>query len=205
MRPLTKPEILSLLQKFLPSGAAWPRALNSILSSLLASFADGMARMDLRLQELLAEINPATSTSLLPEWEEFVASDDECCSLIAAPLEERQRRVVARLTDIGSLSRAYLLQMASELGYGDITITEFRPTHCEMTCEAAVRDERFRFLWKVNIPHQGDNHTVFRADARCDARLDSYAFGVLECQLMRLKPAHTQVIFTYKEPADEAN
>lgn len=205
MRPLTKPEILSLLQKFLPSGAAWPRALGTVLSSLLESFAYGMAQMDLRLQELLAEINPSTSLSLLPEWEAFVALPDECCNLTAGSPEERQRQVVSRLTDIGGLSRAYFLQIAADLGYSDTSITEFRPTHCEMTCETPVMDERFRFLWKVNLPHQNDNHTVFRADTRCDRRLDSYAFGALECQFMRLKPAHTQVIFTYKEIGDEAN
>lgn len=205
MAVLTKAEILSLLQKFLPSGTAWPSAPGSMLSSLLASFATGVARMDLRLNDLVAELNPSTSTSLLAEWEEFVSSLDECCSLTAAPLDERQRRVIEKLTGIGSLSRAYLLQMAVTFGYRDITITEFRPTHCEMTCEVAVMSEPFRFLWKVNIPHQGDNHTVFRTGSRCNARIDSYAFGALECQLMRLKPAHTQVVFTYKEVADEAN
>ncbi|WP_180278412.1 YmfQ family protein [Janthinobacterium sp. BJB301] len=205
MRPLTKPEILSLLQKFLPSGAAWPRALGTVLSSLLESFAHGMAQMDLRLQELLAEINPSTASALLPEWEAFVALPDECCTLTSAPLDERQRLVVSRLTDVGSLSRAYFLQMATDLGYQDVAITEFRPTHCEMTCEVPVMDERFRFLWQVNLPRQGNNYTVFRVGARCDERLDRYAFGSLECQLMRLKPAHTQIIFTYKELADEAN
>ncbi|MGV8870622.1 MAG: YmfQ family protein [Janthinobacterium svalbardensis] len=205
MRPLTKPEILSLLQKFLPSGAAWPRALTTVLSSLLESFAHGMAQMDFRLQELLTEINPSTSSSLLPEWEAFVALPDECCNLMSGSMEERQRLVVSRLTDVGSLSRAYFLQMATDLGYQDVAITEFRPTHCEMTCQAPLMDEQFRFLWKVNLPHQGDKHAIFRVDSRCDERLDRYTFGALECQLMRLKPAHTQLIFTYKEVADEAN
>jgi uncharacterized protein YmfQ (DUF2313 family) len=205
MRPLTKTETLSLLLKFLPSGTAWPRALGTVLASLLASFANGMARMDLRLQQLLAEINPSTSVALLSEWEAFVALPDECCKLKTASVEERQHQVVSRLTDIGGLSRAYFLQLATDLGYSDTSITEFRPTHCEMTCEVPVMDERFRFLWKVNLPHQSNNHTVFRADTRCDARLDNYTFGTLECQFMRLKPAHTQVIFTYKELADEAN
>lgn len=205
MAALKKPEILSLLQKFLPSGTAWPSAPGSMLSSLLASFAHGMAEMDLRLHDLLAEINPSTSTSLLAEWEQFVSSVDECCSSTAAPLDERQRRVIEKLTGIGSLSRAYFLQMAATFGYRDITITEFRPTHCEMRCDVAVMSESFRFLWNVNIPHQGDNHTIFRAGARCDSRIDIYRFGALECQLMRLKPAHTHVVFTYKELADEAN
>ena len=103
------------------------------------------------------------------------------------------------------MSRGYFLSLATILGYVDVTITEFGPTNCEMSCEVAVMDENFRFLWKVNLPHQGDNHRVFRSGTRCDARIDSYVFGALECQLMRLKPAHTHVIFTYMEVADEAN
>lgn len=197
MRALTKEEFLNILQKFLPEGAAWPRALDSMLAKLLTSFAFLFSLLDLRLRDLLAELNPATSTELLPDWEAFVGSCDECCTTLGT-LAERRVRVVAKLNEQGGLSRAYFLKLAADLGYLDTTITEFRPTNCGMHCESPVVDEYWRFVWHVNLPHQGDNQSFFRADSRCDARVDSYTFGALECQFMKLKPAHTTVIFTYE-------
>jgi uncharacterized protein YmfQ (DUF2313 family) len=197
MAALTKTQFLTILQKFLPAGAAWPRTAGSTLSRLLASFASLFAVIELRLRDLLAELNPATALELLPEWEAFVGACDECCTSLGT-VAQRRARVVTKLTDRGSLSRAYFLQLAVDLGYTGTTITEFRPTSCEMSCEAPVVDAPWRFVWTVNLPHQVDNHAFFRADARCDGRLDVYTFGALECQFMRLKPAHTYVIFTYE-------
>lgn len=199
MRALTRAELLNVLQKFLPTGAAWPRALESVLARLLASFGALMAALDQRLQYLLDELNPETSVELLAKWEAFVGANDECCSAgtIYTPAE-RRRRVIGRLTEEGGLSKAYFLQVATDLGYRDTTITEFKPTHCEMSCEAPVRSVEWRFVWQVNLPHVTDNYSAFRADGRADERIDSYAFGELECRFMSLKPAHTYVIFEYE-------
>lgn len=197
MTPLSKQAFLTILQKLLPEGAAWPRALDSMLARLLTSFAFLFSLLDLRLRDLVAELNPATSDELLPEWEEFVGAFDACNTTVGT-LAQRRIRVAAKLSEQGGLSRAYFLQLALDLGYLDTTITEFRPTNCEMPCEVPVIDEPWRFVWQVNLPHQGDNHTVFRADSRCDERVDSYAFGALECQFMRFKPAHSTLIFTYE-------
>lgn len=203
MRALTKSAILNVLQKFLPMGTAWPRALDSVLARLLAAFATPMALLDLRLQELLNELNPETSTELLAEWEAFVGSNDACCaaSTTVITLDGRRRRVVSRLTEEGTLSKAYFLRVALDLGYSDTTITEFKPTHCEMHCESPVRSVLWRFAWEVNLPHSADNYTALRADGRADERIDSYAMGELECRFMSLKPAHTYVIFTYEGSA----
>lgn len=155
-------------------------------------------------EALLIEIDPRTTDLLLDDWERVYGLPDGC-SDIGQSIEQRRSALLAKVSDSGGLSKRYFLQVAEGLGYRDTSITTFVPSNCEMTCEMPLRGERFRFLWTVNLPHQNDNHTVFRADTRCDSRLDSYAFGALECQFMRLKPAHTQVILTYKEIADEAN
>lgn len=197
-------DYLGALQALMPRGRVWPRDLDAAQTGLLLALAKAYERNDARSRVLLIDGFPSTAVELLPEWEATLGLPD-CCGGHPETIKARQARVVVKLQEPGGMSRAYFLNLAAVLGYADMTITEFGPTHCAMTCEVAVMDEYFRFLWKVNIPHQGNNHTVFRTGSRCDARIDNYAFGALECQLMRLKPAHTQVVFTYKELADEAN
>ena len=197
-------DYLGALQALMPRGRVWPRDLDATQTRLLLSLAQVYERSDGRSRQLLIDSFPQSAVELLPEWEAALGLPDSCGGAPES-IAERQARVVVKLQEPGGMSKGYFLNLATVLGCKDVTITEFGPTNCGMTCEVAVMDEQFRFLWKVNLPHQVNNHTAFTVGARCDERLDRYAFGALECQLMRLKPAHTQVIFTYKEIADEAN
>lgn len=189
-------DYLGALQALMPRGRVWPRDMDSAQTQLLLALVQVYERSDERAHALLIDGFPQSAVELLPEWEASLGLPDDCGGSPDA-ITERQARLVLKLQEPGGMTKGYFLGLATVLGYTDVTITEFGPTNCEMTCDVAVMDEQFRFLWKVNVPHQGANHSVFRAGARCDERLDRYAFGALECQLMRLKPAHTQVIFTY--------
>ncbi|WP_426056873.1 YmfQ family protein [Janthinobacterium sp. PSPC2-1] len=197
MQALSKRDFVSILQKLLPTGAAWPRSPGASITRLLAALAHMAATFDLRLQLLLDELNPDTSFQLLPEWEAFTGACGSCC-IEPGSMKDRRARVISKLTEQGSLSKAYFLQLAADLGYQDTTITEFRPTHCEMTCEVPVVNEAWRFVWMVNLPHEENNYSMFRANSPADSLIDAYDFGALECRFMQLKPAHTNVIFTYE-------
>lgn len=197
-------DYLGALQALMPRGRVWPRDLDATQTQLLLALAQVYERSDGRSRQLLVDGFPQSAVELLPEWESTLGLPDSCGGAPES-IAERQARLVVKLQEPGGMSKRYFLNLATVLGYADVTIYEFGPTNCGMTCEVAVMDERFRFLWTVNIPHQGDNHAVSRTGMRCDARIDNFAFGALECQLMRLKPAHTQVVFTYKEVADAAN
>ena len=191
-------DYLGALQALMPRGRVWPRDLDATQTQLLLALAQVYERSDGRSRQLLVDGFPQSAVELLPEWEATLGLPDSCGGAPES-IAERQARVVVKLQEPGGMSKGYFLNLAAVLGYADVTIAEFEPSHCEMTCGSPVVDEVFRFLWEVNIPHQGDNRAVFRADTRCNNRVDNYMFGALECQLMRLKPAHTQVIFTYKE------
>lgn len=200
----TAQDYLGALQALMPRGRVWPRDLDATQTQLLLALAQVYERSDGRSRQLLVDGFPQTAVELLPEWEATLGLPDSCGG---APdsISERQARLVVKLQEPGGMSKGYFLNLAVVLGYADTTITEFSPTNCAMTCEVPLMDEPFRFIWKVNLPHEGSNHSVFRVGSRCDERVDRYVFGALECQLMRLKPAHTQVIFTYKERADATN
>lgn len=191
-----------LLKQLLPA-VAYDATGNALSAEIEAAGAQLDAAQAIT-EALLTEIDPRTTTLLLEDWERVYGLPDGCVE-IGDSIEERRSILLAKVSDSGGLSKNYFLRMAERLGYRDTSISTTELSNCEMTCDMALKDERFRFIWTVNLPHQGDNHTIFRADTRCDQRLDRYVFGALECQFMRLKPAQSQVIFTYKEYVDETN
>lgn len=194
----TSEDYLGALQSLMPRGRVWSRDSDGTQSKFLLALAQVYERSDSRARQLLVDAFPQTAIELLLEWELSLGLPDSCGGS-PGTISERQARLVVKLQEPGGMSKAYFLNLATVLGYLDTVITESGPSTCEMTCESPVGDdEKWRFVWYVNLPHQGDNHTFFRADSRIDSRVDSYAFGALECQLMRLKPAHTYVIFTYE-------
>ncbi len=193
-------DYLGAMQALLPRGKVWPRDPDATQTKLLLGLVQSYARSDARARQLLVDAFPITAVELLTEWEASLGLPDSCAGS-PGTIAERQELVLAKLQEPGGMSKVYFLNLAAALGYLDTTITEFSPAACEMSCEAPVVDDSWRLVWTVNLPHEGINHTFFLSDARCDGRIDSYAFGALECQFMRLKPAHTYVIFTYEATA----
>lgn len=145
---------------------------------------------------LLIETDPRTTSVLLPDWERVYGLPD-ACGVLGATLEERRAQLVAKVGGGGGLSLEYFVNLAVVLGYEDVTITALRPTGCESLCDGSLRTEISRLAWTVNLPHEGDNHSVFRANSVCTASLDFYLVGLLECSFVRIKSAHTFLLFTY--------
>lgn len=184
-----------LLKLLLP-----PVAYDKTGGALAAEIAAEGAQLDTfqaLVDALLLEVDPHTTNLLLDDWERVYGLPDACGSADST-LEERRAYLVAKIAETGGLSKAYFLNLAAVLGYFDTTITSFRPTGCESSCEATIIDETWRLAWSVNLPHEGDNHSFFRADSVCTEAVDYYLMGMLECVFMRLKPAHTYVLFTYQ-------
>jgi uncharacterized protein YmfQ (DUF2313 family) len=148
-------------------------------------------------EALLVETDPRTTEILLADWERVYGLPG-ACSGAGTTIEERRAYLMAKVAETGGLTKSYFLNLAAALGYVDTTITTFRPIGCESSCEGPVVDEPWRFVWFVNLPHEGDNYSQFRADSICTTAVDFYLTGLLECVFMRLKPADGYVIFTYE-------
>lgn len=152
------------------------------------------------VETLMDEVDPRTTTTLLDAWERIYGLPEACGGPDAsAPIDQRREALETKVADPGGLSKAYFLDLATKLGYQDTTISRCPLVTCESSCESPVRDDpRWRFAWHVNLPHEGDNYSVFGAESVCTDPVDRYLMGRLECVFMRLKPAHTYVLFTYE-------
>lgn len=192
----TTDNYVSVLQKLLPRGAAWPKTPGATLTKLLRGLVGVFVAVHIRLIELLIELDPRDTTEMLTDWEALAGLPDSCCAADVTD-EERRQAVIAKLTTLRRPTIQYYMDLAVALGEPDVTITEFTPLTCESHCESPVVDTTWRFVWQVNIPNRVDVRSYFRAGSRCGGRVDEYDKGRLECQLKRLKPAYTYVKFNY--------
>lgn len=186
------PELyLSQLQALLPTGAAWPREPDTVLTTVLLAMADGLSRAHNRALELIEEADPRTTLELLPDWERVCGLPDPCSGL-AATVAERRAQVVARLIATGGQSPAYFVGLAAALGF-DITITERRARFCgRRACGTPFGGEEMQWIWEVHLLPE----LVFRRHCGQGFHGEPFAnWGAqsLICMLERLKPAHTVI------------
>lgn len=192
---MTTDDYLAQLQALLPQGPAWPREPDATLTRLLAAWADELARVDGRAAQLLEEADPRTAYELFADWERVAGLPDPCTPA-GASLEERRLPLVQRLTMLGGASRQYFVDLAAALGYANATVTEFRPFSCTSECAAALNPApAWPHAWQLNLP--ATRLTAMTCASGCDAHLRAWGDSTLECVVERLKPAHTEVLFTY--------
>lgn len=184
---------LAQLQDQLPTGIAWTRDPNSPLTKLLLALGDGFARFEARAEQLLDEADPRTTAELLPDWESSMGLPDLCCGP-APDIDQRRAQVIARDIDEGGQSVSYFIQRAATLGF-TITITEFAAWRCDMPCDLPINGTEWNFTWRVNAP--ATTIVEFTCMSPCDEPLRAWGNLVLECDIRRHAPAHTNVLFGY--------
>lgn len=181
------------LKALFPPGRAFPRGIDTNLHNFLLAWGDALARLDARVDTLMLEADPRTTTELLPEWETEVGLPDPC-SGVPSLLAQARAEIAARLTGLGGQSRAYFIELAAALGY-TITIEEPSPWTCDSDCDAPILNDDWAFTW---IVHGGATPVwVFTCDDNCDAPLQSFGNTTLECVIRRYAPPDTTVLFAY--------
>ena len=187
------------LLALLPPGAAWPRDPESIMARVLAAAADGLARIDGRGDDLLAEADPRATLEMLGDWERVAGLPDDCAVGISTTLQERRAALTERLTSVGGQSRAYMLSIAAALGYDDVTLTEYRPfvAGLDRCGDRLNGGHEVRHVWRINVLR--GRVTYFRAGvAQAGDRLGDIDIAEdLECRLRQVAPVHTTLVVSY--------
>lgn len=173
------------LEALLPTGGAWPRGEDTVYHQLNAGLAAEFARIDQRAADLLEEMDPRTTTELLPDWERVAGLPDPCT---AAPttLEGRRAALTARLISRGGWSGGpsvpFLTVLIEALGYDTPVIRRFhrQPFTCESACNDSLNTDSagWMFVWEFITRH---------------GELDE----VLMCQVERYALAHLGLTFAF--------
>ncbi|EKN44759.1 MULTISPECIES: YmfQ family protein [Pseudomonas syringae group] len=178
------------LQALLPPGPAWDPERVPEVQQLIAGLSHEFARIDGRAFDLLNEMDPATVSELVPDWERVMNLPDPCLGL--KPLfEDRRLSVRQRLVAVGGQNAAFYVGIAVSQGYPDASVTEFRTPRMGRSRfgQAHFGTWNAQFIWTLNT---GGRQRLGR---RFGASYWGERFGVnpgtaIECLIRRAAPAH---------------
>ncbi|KAF1040294.1 MAG: hypothetical protein GAK35_03548 [Herbaspirillum frisingense] len=191
----TSQDFVNALQGLLPPGSVWPRDQDSVLTATLRGLAPTFERQASRARNLLIDANPATTVELLPEWEETLGLPDPCAGT-SPTIQQRRAQVVARFANSGGQSIRYFINFAADLGY-TISTREFAPFRCGQSAVGdPVGGEDWAYTWAIVAPLNSPVYFSAGQSAAGEA-LAAWQNQVLECELRRVKPAHTILQFFY--------
>jgi uncharacterized protein YmfQ (DUF2313 family) len=190
----TSADYTAALQALLPRGRVWPKDPDTTITEVLNGLSPSSANLNARANQLLVDAFPASTTELLPEWEETLGLPDPCVGP-SPTIEQRRAQVVARFIGDGGQSVPYYVNFAETLGY-PITITEFAPSRFGSTFGEPMCGEPWANVWQVNAP----TFVIEPFEFGVSEFGEPFAYwdnSVLQCEIQRLAPAHTIVIFSY--------
>jgi uncharacterized protein YmfQ (DUF2313 family) len=192
----TTQDFLNAIQGLLPSGLVWPRGQDSVQAETLSGLAPTFVRHAERAVNLLTDANPATTIELLSEWESTLGLPDPCAGE-SPTLQQRRQQVVARFANSGGQSIPYFVSFALDLGYA-VETKEFAPFRCGQSCAGdPVGGEDWSYTWAIVAPLVSP--VYFSAgQSTAGEPLASWQNTVLECELKRVRPAHTLLQFIYQ-------
>ena len=189
--------VLAGLVRQLPPG--WALAFRGgLLDAVLETFAGRLAEAEADAAALMDEVDPRQAVRLLPDFERVLGPDPCGRDLGERTVEQRQRQAHQRWTARGGQSIPYFLSVADRLGVV-IVIEEFWPSQAGVlrAGQPLVADGE-QFTWRIRLPLI--SQWWFRAGQNTAGDpLGGYALSDIECELRRLKPAHTQLVFAYIE------
>lgn len=191
----TPEDYLTQFQRLLPRGRIWHRGLGWVQDVDLLTLMPTWARLQHKLNDLITQIFPCTTTELLPEWEASLGLPDPC----TGPLPTQQQRTAAvcgKFAARGGQSIEYFRHLAASFGF-NIEIETYHPfTASQSRAGDPLYDEKWAYAWRVIA----DPTQVIYFEASYSAAGDPLAtWGnkLLECEFENYKPAHTEIIFSY--------
>lgn len=183
-------EFLALL----PEGPMWPRDADAPMVQFIGALTPTYERICARDANLLVDAFPVQPVELLSEWEATLGLPDPCAGEVPT-LQVRQQQVAARFIANGGQSQAYFVALAAALGY-PITITQFTAFRCGQTLGQPLNGIGWAYAWQINAPTFVVDYFLLGHN-ECGDPLALWGNGVLQCELERLAPAHTVLIFNY--------
>jgi uncharacterized protein YmfQ (DUF2313 family) len=194
--PTNTPEdYLAQFQQLLPRGRVWHRGWGWIQDADLLTLMPLWSRLQTKLNDLITQIFPCSTTELLPEWEATLGLPDPCTGPLPT-MQQRTAAVCGKFAARGGQSRTYFLHLAASLGF-TIELETFKPfTASQSRAGDPCYDEKWAYVWRVIADPTQVLFFIASYSAAGDP-LATWGNKLLECEFNAYKPAHTVIIFSY--------
>lgn len=189
-----------MLENLLPRGPAW-----SEHDPLLEGLAPAFAAVHERAGDLVRESDPLQTVELIDRWEGCCGLPDSCSVPGTETIAQRQQRLNTKVNAVGGIAKDFYLQVLSDLGYPDATITTFagQGFKANSPCTNALYGYDWNFYWQVNFPETTKISTM-TCKSRCNEPLRTWGDTTAECVIDKLCPSHTIVLFSYPPEGSHA-
>ncbi len=163
---------------------------------LLAAAAEG-SLIEQMGDALHGEIDPRQAKYLLAEWEALFGPDPYGVDTGSMNTTQLQAYLYQRLVNRGGQSRAFFIGLAAALGVS-ISITEFVVTRYDefVYDEFVYCEDPAQFQWIVTLPKTQIVTEVYDQFVY-DEPWQSFTPSPIVPIFTALKPAHTQLVFSY--------
>lgn len=196
---MTRPvdDVRAEMIALLPDGWLWPkRQQDTLLAALLEPLAGEISLIEQTAAAMIDELDPRSATLCLIDYERVLGPDPCGRDTSTMSLGDRRQLAHQRWTARGGASRQYFIDLAAKRGV-TIAIEENLVT---MADAAVAGDELIetpeQFIWTVSLALLGE--VVAKADeSQAGDLLLDIVLSDVECDIRRLKPAHTEVVFRY--------
>jgi len=182
------------MQRLLPRGPIWRNDSGAVLTQVLGALAPTYTRSTQAAAQVLVDASPATTQNLLVEWEESLGLPDPCTAA-GASIAQRQAAVRAKFGARGSMSTAYFVTLAANLGF-NITITEFSAFVAGNVVGLPLYGPPWNYAWEVAAP-QIVTQWFLAGQGVAGDPLDTYDSGELVCRITANAPAETTPFFVF--------
>lgn len=183
----------TILNLLLPKGSY--SASQPLLSASLQAEANVFDDIEASAGVVEGGVTPYHAGTLLADWERVLGLTPSSNSIF----QQRQQRVLAKLSETGGLSIPYFIRLAANLGY-TISIDEPRQFRAGVArAGERLLDGDTIWVWMVNISHSQTAVFRFRAGvSTAGESLTEFGDPVIEEIFKDLKPAHTFCYFAYQ-------
>lgn len=203
-RQTTAAALQARLLDLLPPGPIWPREPSggSRLAALLLGLAEELTDAHNKILSLVDELDPRTTDDLLEDWERVAGLPDQCTpNASTLTVAERRKILTAKLAAAGGQDPAYFKSLADTITGEDCEIVEYVFQVFKAGRGAAgdpLYGNAWDFWWAISIPNVDPTSFKAGAGAAGDPLLDLPAeIFELGCLILKTKPAHTRVTFTF--------
>ena len=178
------------------TGLLWRALKNDPLwSGLIDAFSQEFSRVDVRVSQLLDELDPYTILELINEAEKAVGLPDSCRGL-GSSIEQRRLDLKARRLDKGGYGWPIWKALVESFGFTNVSFDEFKPADISMSVDSPMYGDEWVNAFRINA--KAPPVIQFSTASSVDESLgDTSATSRLECVVRHKAASHTTPLFNY--------